>query len=133
MSSFEILKKMKINYENEISKLRDNYNRDLSELKICLEKNSNLECELFKIRKENEKNYYYLDKMSLLINESYEKYKSIFPKENNDINLSTYYDGKFDEDILKLEFIKNRFYEIFENIKPFTIKYWIKPYIIYSI
>ena len=115
MSSFEILKKMKIDCENELTKIRDNYNRDLSELKISSEKNSNLECELFKIRKENEKNYYYLDKMSLLINESYEKYKRIFPNDNNDINLSAYYNGKFDEDILKLEFIKNRLDEIFEN------------------
>jgi hypothetical protein len=115
MNNFEIVKKMKTNYENEINKLRDNYNRDLSELKICLEKNSNLECDYFKIRKDNEKICFFLNKMSLLINESFEKYKNIFSDEKKDINIPSYCNGTIDEDIFKLEFIKNSLDKLLEN------------------
>ncbi len=121
MNNFDIVKKMKINYENEINKLRENYSRDLSELKICVEKNSNLECDFFKIRKENEKICFYLNKMSVLINESYEKYKNILPNENNDKNIPSYYNGTFDEDIFKFEFLKNLLDKLFENISDDNI------------
>lgn len=105
VNTFENIKNMKANYDNELITLKENYNRDLSELKKSLEKNNNLESDLFKVRKENEKNNYFLDKMSLLINESYEKYKKNFPVENN-VRSIAYKDGNFDEDIMKLEFLK---------------------------
>jgi hypothetical protein len=105
VNSFDSIKQLRTNYENELIKLKENYDRDLSELKNSLEKNSNLENDLFRERKENEKKNYYLDKMSLLINESYEKYKFNFPNENEARSIA-YKDGTFDEDIMKLEFLK---------------------------
>ena len=105
VNSFDSIKQMRTNYENELIRLKENYDRDLSELKNSLEKNSNLENDLFKERKENEKKNYYLDKMSLLINESYEKYKLEFQNENEGRSIA-YKDGTFDEDIMKLEFLK---------------------------
>ena len=105
VNSFDSIKHMRTNYENELIRLKENYDRDLSELKSSLEKNSNLENDLFKERKDNEKKNYYLDKMSLLINESYEKYKMNFPNENDGRSIA-YKDGTFDEDIMKLEFLK---------------------------
>jgi len=105
VNSFDSIKQMRTNYENELIRLKENYNRDLSELKNSLEKNSNLENDLFKERKENEKKNYYLDKMSLLINESYEKYKLNSQNQNEGRSIA-YKDGAFDEDIMKLEFLK---------------------------
>ena len=105
VNSFDSIKQMRSNYENELIRLKENYDRDLSELKNSLEKNSNLENDLFKERKDNEKKNYYLDKMSLLINESYEKYKMNFQNENEGGSIA-YKDGTFDEDIMKLEFLK---------------------------
>lgn len=105
VNSFDSIKQMRTNYENELIRLKENYDRDLSELKNSLEKNSNLENDLFKERKDNEKKNYYLDKMSLLINESYEKYKMNFQNENEGGSIA-YKDGTFDEDIMKLEFLK---------------------------
>ena len=99
MNNFEKIKQIKINYENEISNLKDNYNRDLSEFKICLEKNSFLESA-------KEKNNYHLNKISLLINESYGIFKNYFPNENFDSNIGYNCSGPFDGDIIKLEFIK---------------------------
>ena len=122
MNNFEIVKKMKTNYENEINKLRDNYNRDLSELKICLEKNSNLESDYFKIRKDNENICFFLNRMSCLINESFEKYKNIFSDEKTDINIPSYCNGTIDEDIFKLEFIKNNLDKLLENSKNNNIR-----------
>ena len=105
VNSFDSVKQMRTNYENELIRLKENYDRDLSELKNSLEKNSNLENDLFKERKDNEKKNYYLDKMSLLINESYENYKMNFQNENEGGSIA-YKDGTFDEDIMKLEFLK---------------------------
>ena len=99
MNNFEKIKQIKLNYENEISNLKNNYNRDLSEFKICLDKNSFLESD-------KEKNNYYLNKISLLINESYGIFKNNFPNENFDNSIGYNCGGPFDGDIIKLEFIK---------------------------
>ena len=104
MNNFEKIKQLKINYENEIANLKDNYNRDLSEFKICLEKNSFLESD-------KEKNNYYLNKISLLINESYGIFKNNFPNESLDSGIGNNCSGPFDEDFIKLEFIKKIAYK----------------------
>ena len=107
MNNFEKIKEMKLNYENELSRIKNDYNRDLSEFKMCLEKNSVMESDIFKINRDNEKNIFFLNKISLLINETYENFKGNFPNEN-DRNIFDYNRcGQYDGDIIKLEFIKS--------------------------
>ena len=106
MNNFEKIKNMKKNYENELNRLKQDYNMDLDEFKNNLEKNSYLESDLCKLKKENESNYFYLNKISLLINQSYEKFREIFPNEIDEKNIIYNYPN-FDGDIMKLEFIKN--------------------------
>ena len=107
MNNFEKIKEMKLNYENELSRIKNDYNRDLSEFKLCLEKNSVMESDIFKINRDNEKNIFFLNKMSSVINETYEKFKVNFPNENdgNIFDYNRY--GQYDGEIKKLEFIKN--------------------------
>ena len=114
MNNFENIKQLRINYENELLKLKQDYNMDLDEFKINLEKNSYLESDLCKLKKENENNYFYLNKLSLLINESYEKFRAIFPNEIEEKNIA-YNCGNNDGDIMKLEFIKNSADKMFNN------------------
>ena len=108
VNNFEKIKQMKLNYENELARIKNDYDRDLSEFKMCLEKNSIMESDIFKINKDNEKNIFFLNKISSLINETYGKFKNNFPDEN-DINNNIEYNryGQFDSDIMKLEFIRN--------------------------
>ena len=64
----------------------------------------------------NKENDFYLEKINAIIDESYEKYKLNFPSINNSKSLA-YKDGKIDENILKLEFVKNAFDEYFNKNK----------------
>lgn len=105
IDTFNNINQIKNHYENEIDRLRKNYNKDLTELKNNVEKNSYLENDLFKVRKQNEENNYILDKMSLLINDSYERYKHDFNISGPDEN----------DDIAKLEFIKKVLDKFFED------------------
>ena len=110
IDNFEKIKQMKYN-ENEFKRLRENYNRDLCEFKNVVQKNSILESDLYRIRNGNEKNDCYLNKMSSLINELYEKLKRKIPDERN----NEYKYGNYDEDIMKLEFINMAYDKIFED------------------
>ena len=110
IDNFEKIKQMKYN-ENEYIRLIENYNRDLCELKNLVQKNSILESDLYRIRNGNEKNDCYLNKMSSLINELYDKLKRKIPDERN---IEFKY-GNYDEDIMKLEFINMAYDKLFED------------------
>ena len=70
---------------------------------------------LEEINKINDNNYF-IDTTINLINENYEKYLKNNKGINNfNINSIAYKDGKVDENILKLEFIKNVFDDYFNN------------------
>jgi hypothetical protein len=110
MNTFENLKQMKMNYENEIMELKENCNRDISDFKNNFE-NNGLN---FNPRSQNKSNNYYLEKLAQLVDESYERNKQIYPNEN-DIASIACKDGDFDEDIMKLEFVKNAFDSYLNN------------------
>ena len=130
VNAFNNIKQMKMNFDNELIKLKEDYNRDLSELKnninIDIQKSQNVDINKKnnlsknknnnknKNKKSNEKQNYYLEKMSLIIDESYEKYKQQYPNMNNYKSIACK-DGNFDEDIMKLEFIKNAFDDFFNK------------------
>lgn len=115
--NFKNIKQMKANYENELLQIKENYNKDLLDLKNNLGKNKkiNKENNINKTKNNNNENNFYLEKISTLIDESYEQFKQYFPNLNSTKSIA-YKDGKCDENILKLEFVKNAFDEYF-NIK----------------
>ena len=57
---------------------------------------------------------YFIDTTLNLIDENYERYKQ-YKKDIDNFNSIAYKDGKIDENILKLEFIKNAFDSFFNN------------------
>ena len=57
---------------------------------------------------------YFIDTTLKLIDENYERYKQ-YKKDIDNFNSIAYKDGKIDENILKLEFIKNAFDSFFNN------------------
>ena len=59
--------------------------------------------------------------MSLLIDESYEKYKQEYHNINNHKSIACK-DGIYDHDIMKLEFIKNVFDDFFSHNKNNELK-----------
>jgi hypothetical protein len=116
---------MKMNYENELMQLKENFNRDLSELKNNLDKSPGVGKKNNIIKNKNkelnEKQKYYLEKMSLLIDESYEKYKQEYHNINNHKSIACK-DGIYDHDIMKLEFIKNVLDDFFSHNKNNELK-----------
>ena len=125
VNSFNNIKQMKMNYENELMQLKENFNRDLSELKNNLDKNPGVGKKNNIIKNKNkelnEKQNYYLEKMSLLIDESYEKYKQEYHNINNNKSIACK-DGIYDHDIMKLEFIKNVLDDFFSHNKNNELK-----------
>ena len=70
-------------------------------------------CEINEIKNNNN---YFVETTFNLINENYEKFKqNNFSNNINNFNSIAYKDGKLDENILKLEFIKNAFENYFIN------------------
>ena len=70
-------------------------------------------CEINEIKTDNN---YFVETTFNLINENYEKFKqNNFSNNINNFNSIAYKDGKLDENILKLEFIKNAFDNYFIN------------------
>ena len=113
----------KIKYENGLLEIKENYNKEINDLQKKDGKNKKLikkKDMLIKINKSNQiknkENDFYLEKINAIIDESYEKYKLNFPIINNSKSLA-YKDGKIDENILKLEFVKNAFDEYFNKNK----------------
>ena len=114
VDNFDALKQVRINYENELNKLKENYDKDLDELKMSLSKNS--------YRKSNLNsnpmgNNYYLNKISSIIDEAYEKYKKFSPEE---YSLNSFNVGSYDIDKSKLDFlgkIINKFFDDNNRLK----------------
>ena len=113
----------KIKYKNGLFEIKDNYNKEINDLQKKDGKNKRLikkKDMLMKMNKSNQiknkENDFYLEKINIIIDESFEKYKLNFPSINNSKSLA-YKDGKIDENILKLEFVKNAFDEYFNKNK----------------
>ena len=92
--NFEILQKIRKNYENELYQLKENFNNEISELKFKIDNNTDLK-----------RNDFYINKIIYLIDESFEKYHHNNP-EINDSKSIAFKDGDKDEDIMKLEFLQ---------------------------
>ena len=110
VDNFDINKQIRMNYENELNKLREKYDRDLDELKISLGKNSFHKEDYIENQNLGYKTNDYLNRLSYLIDESYKKYQRCFPNEefgNNWINNIN--DLKFDflERVINFFFEKN--------------------------
>ena len=110
VDNFDINKQIRMNYENELNKLREKYDRDLDELKISLGKNSFQKEDYIENQNLGYKTNDYLNRLSYLIDESYKKYQRCFPNEefgNNWINNIN--DLKFDflERVINFFFEKN--------------------------
>ena len=110
VDNFDINKQIRMNYENELNKLREKYDRDLDELKISLGKNSFQKEDYIENQNLGYKTNDYLNRLSYLIDESYKNYKRCFPNEelgNNWINNIN--DLKFDflERVINFFFEKN--------------------------
>ena len=65
-------------------------------------------------KNKNKENNFYLEKINVIIYESYERYKQNTPNTNNSKSIA-YNDGKIDENILKLEFVNKVFDEYFKK------------------
>ena len=112
VDNFDASKQIRINYENELNKLREKYDKDLDELKMSLGRNSFPTHEYSQQKNIFGKSNYYLNKISNLIDESYEKYKRSYINEEYEINLK--YSDMDNKDYQKLDFLEkvmNKFFE----------------------
>ena len=110
VDNFDINKQIRMNYENELNKLREKYDRDLDELKISLGKNSFQKEDYIENQNLGYKTNDYLNRLSYLIDESYKNYKRCFPNEelgNNWINNINDLKLDFLERVMNFFFEKN--------------------------
>ena len=110
VDNFDINKQIRMNYENELNKLREKYDRDLDELKISLGKNSFQKEDYIENQNLGYKTNDYLNRLSYLIDESYKKYQRCFPNEefgNNWINNINDLKLDFLERVMNFFFEKN--------------------------
>ena len=110
VDNFDINKQIRMNYENELNKLREKYDRDLDELKISLGKNSFQKEDYIENQNLGYKTNDYLNRLSYLIDESYKKYQRCFPNEefgNNWINNINDLKLDFIERVMNFFFEKN--------------------------
>ena len=108
VDNFDSLKQVRISYENELNKLKENYDKDLDELKISLGKNSKKS----NLMNNQSGNNYYLNKISSIIDDSYEKYKRYYSEENYKNSLNNMGSNNGDKDkIYFLEKVLNKFFE----------------------
>ena len=116
--NFKNMKQMKLNYENELEQIKENYNKDFVEKNNSgKNKKFNKENNSSKNKKTNknvEKNNNYLEKISFLIDESYEKFNQNFPKLDSPKSIA-FKGGNIDNNILKFEFVKLVFDEFFHK------------------
>ena len=113
LDNFDVNKQIRKNYENELNNLREKYDRDLDALKQSLGRNT-FQKQDFESNKYNNnfKNSHYLNKLSCLIDESYEKYKRYYPFEEYENNRKYNWINNIEN--LKLDFIErviNLFFE----------------------
>lgn len=124
VDNFDASKQIRINYENELNKLREKYDKDLDELKMSLGRNSFPTHEYTQQKNVFGKSNYYLNKISNLIDESYEKYKRTYINEENEMNLK--YNDINDKDYQKLDFLEkviNKFFEGNNILKKSDLEY----------
>ena len=113
VDNFDINKQIRINYENELKKLREKFDKDLDELKISLG-NSNFSKQIYMNYKDyNKINDIYLNQLSNLIDEFYEKSKICHPNEVYE-NIIEFNQINNSEN-LKLNFIKRVMSKYFEE------------------
>ena len=116
--NFKNMKQMKLNYENELEQIKENYNKDFVEKNNSgKNKKFNKENNSSKNKKSNKKveeNNNYLEKISFLIDESYEKFNQNFPKLDSPKSIA-FKGGNIDNNILKFEFVKLVFDEFFHK------------------
>ena len=120
VDNFDSAKQIRINYENELNKLREKYDKDLDDLKMSLGKNSYRKQNYISPENIFNKSKFYVNQISKLIDEAYEKYKEYYPNEiyENNLNLSS--SSIKNEDKLKLDFVEkvmNKFLEENHQLK----------------
>ena len=120
VDNFDSAKQIRINYENELNKLREKYDKDLDNLKMSLGKNSYRKQNYISPENIFNKSKFYVNQISKLIDEAYEKYKEYYPNEiyENNLNLSS--SSIKNEDKLKLDFVEkvmNKFLEENHQLK----------------
>ena len=113
VDNFDNDKQIRINYENELNKLREKYDKDLDDLKMSLGKNSFQKQNIISPENIFNKSNFYLNQMSRLIDESYEKYKHFY---KNEINKNYFdYSGINNEEKLKLDFVEKAMNVFFDE------------------
>ena len=112
--NFKNINEMKLNYEKELEQIKENYNKDLKGKNKIFNKENNLSKKKNINKIEKKENNYYLEKISFLIDESFKKFHQNFPNLNSSKSIA-YKDGKFDDNILKLEFVQKVFDEFFHK------------------
>ena len=120
VDNFDSAKQIRINYENELNKLREKYDKDLDNLKMSLGKNSYRKQNYISPENIFNKSKFYVNQISKIIDEAYEKYKEYYPNEiyENNLNLSS--SSIKNEDKLKLDFVEkvmNKFLEENHQLK----------------
>ena len=126
VDNFDAYKQIKVNYENELNNLREKYDKDLDELKLSLGKNS-FQKQEFKPQQKNvfsKNNDYYLNQITHIIDESYEKYKRYYQNNEYENNLS--YSGIIKIDDLKIDFVEkvmDKFFEDNNKLKKSDLEY----------
>ena len=104
VDNFDTEKQLRINYENELNKLREKYDKDLDDLKMSLGKNSFQKQNIISPENIFNKSNFYLNQMSRLIDEAYEKYKQCYSNKIYKNNLD--YSSINNEEKLKLDFVE---------------------------
>ena len=125
MDNFDINKQIRINYENELNILREKYDRDLDELKNSLGTSSFGKQNFIKYKDLNLKNNDYLNQLSILIDEYYEKYKKRNPNEEYENVIRFNWINNIEN--LKLNFVEKIMNKYFEEnnqmkLRDFTLK-----------
>ena len=120
VDNFDSGKQIRMNYENELNKLREKYDKDLDDLKMSLGKNSYRKQNYISPENIFNKSKFYVNQISKIIDEAYEKYKEYYPNEiyENNLNLSS--SSIKNEDKLKLDFVEkvmNKFLEENHQLK----------------
>ena len=113
VENYDANKQIRLNYEYELNKLREKYDKDLDELKISLGKSSFQKQSYIKNHDFNEKNNQYLNQLNNLINNSYEKYKRYHPNEELENNMGFNYIRNIER--LKLDFVQRVMNNYFEE------------------
>jgi len=125
VDNFDINKQIRIKYENELNILREKYDRDLDELKNSLGTSSFSKQNFIKYNDLNIKNNDYLNQLSILIDEYYEKYKMRNPNEEYENVIRFNWINNIEN--LKLNFVEKIMNKYFEEnnqmkLRDFTLK-----------